>query len=132
MVLSLEVVFLVLFGLVGLSLAMASIRALVHGPDRPWFPAEIPTEEHLAAVEPYWHRSLVAIDICFNVILWLGHQNETISTHCYRAHLEGRLWGSILNWWLNGLQSHHGLRAACGDLWRSSTEANRLKKLLGV
>jgi hypothetical protein len=132
MILFLEIVFATLVGLVVLSLTMATVRALVHGPDKPWFPAEIPTEEHLAAVEPYWHRALVAIDVCFNVVLWFGRQGETISTNSYIASLEGKFWGKILNWWLNGIQSHHGLRAACGDLWRSTTEAKRLKKLLKV
>jgi hypothetical protein len=96
------------------------------------YPQDVPKAEAQAASEGYLHRCLVALDICMNVIFMAGHQSETMSTHAWRASLKGRLWGRLMNLWLNGFQAQHGPQAASGDLFRSQTEVNRMRKQLGV
>jgi hypothetical protein len=129
----LEIYLVAAFGLVLVSLLIGKIRSLVDK-NAPAFeyPRDVAKAEEKAASEPWWHRQLVALDIWMNALFFNGFSGETMSTHAWRASLEGKWWGVAMNWWLNGFQAQHGPQAASGDLWRSQTEVNRLKKLLGV
>lgn len=80
----------------------------------------VPEQEAQAAAEGYLHRVVVAFDIFLNVV-FRGREDETISARAYRAALEGKLWGRILNDFLNLLQSDHGAKAASGDLERAQS-----------
>jgi hypothetical protein len=128
-----EIVSGTIVGLIFLSIAMASIRALADGAVEKFVPSiDIAKAEVKASQECYLHRVLVAFDIFMNVVFWIGFENETISAHSYRAATEGKLWGRLMNWWLDGIQPNHGQKAASGDLERSISEVSRLKKLLGI
>src|SRR5258708_3374965 len=117
--------------LVVVSLLIGRIRSWVDKNEVPFiYPQDVAKAEAKAAAEPWWHRQLVALDIWMNSFFFNGYSGETMSTHAWRASLEGKGWGIAMNWWLNGFQAQHGPQAASGDLWRSTTEANRLKKLL--
>ena len=91
---------------------------------------DVAQQEAQAAAEGYLHRCLVAIDVCANVILLRGRQGETISAHAYRAALQNKLWGRILNGALNLIQSNHGAKAAAGDLERATSIADTEEKIL--
>jgi hypothetical protein len=97
-----------------------------------WNPTDIPAAMAKAAAEAWWHRSLGAFDIAVNVILLRGQQDETISTHSWRAACEGKMWGKAMCWWLNLFQANHGPQAACGDLERATARVAVLKKALGL
>jgi len=119
--------------LIAISAVMGFIRHKVLGPPVPFVPlVDIPKQEDRAAAEGWLHRALVAFDIFLNVVVLRGNQGETISAHSWRASNEGRLWGRLMNLWLNGFQDNHGIKAACGDLERSSAEVQVLKKSLGI
>jgi hypothetical protein len=75
---------------------------------------------------------LDALDIFLNVWFLHGENDETMSTHAWRAKLEGHLWGEAMNFWLNGFQENHGPQAASGDLERAAVRVAVLSKLLGV
>jgi hypothetical protein len=132
-VLGFEIYAIAAAGLVVLSLALATIRALF-GKTQPAFsyPVDVPKAEAKAAAEPYWHRALVALDVFLNVVVMFGNQGETMSSHAWRASMQGKLWGKLMNAWLNGFQSKHGPQAASGDLERASVMVSLLRKLLGV
>lgn len=89
----------------------------------------IPLQEAKAAKDGYIHRVLVAFDILVNVV-FRGRLDETISSRAYRAYLAGKLWGRLMNGFLNVFQADHGPKAVAGDLERSkaisSTETNTL------
>ena len=89
----------------------------------------VATAESSAAQDGYLHRVLVQFDIFVNV-LFRGRAGETISARCYRAALEGKLWGRILNGALNLIQRNHGALAAAGDLERASNIASTEEKIL--
>lgn len=36
-----------------------------------------------------WYRFLLSVDQLFNVVLWNGSQDETISSHIHRKQLNG-------------------------------------------
>lgn len=119
--------------LIAISALMGFIRHKISGPPAKFVPSiDIPKAESQAASEGWLHRSLVAFDICLNVIVLRGNQGETISAHSWRASQEGHTWGRLMNTWLSGFQDNHGIKAACGDLERSSAEVNVLKKSLGL
>lgn len=119
--------------LVVLSWAFATVRALFEGNKLAFsYPADVPVAEAKAATEKYWHRVLVALDIFLNVVVLFGNQGETMSTHAWRASLQGKLWGKLMNRWLNGFQAYHGPQAASGDLERASVMVSLLRKLLHV
>jgi hypothetical protein len=130
---SLLVIAGIIFSLVAISWGLATARALF-GKKQPAFnyPADVPIAEAQAASEGYLHKALVAIDICLNVVVLGGRQSETISTHAWIAAQEKKLWGRIMNAWLNGFQRDHGAEAASGDLQRASAEVSRMVRLLGV
>jgi hypothetical protein len=92
----------------------------------------IAQQEAQAATEGWLHRSLVAIDVAANVIILRGRQGETISAHSYRAYLEGKAWGKVLNAFLNFFQANHGAKAAAGDLERAQAMVTLQKKTLGL
>ena len=77
-------------------------------------------QEDLTAQEGYFHRVLVAFDQFVNA-LFRGRPDETISARAYRAALEGKLWGRILNAGLDLIQKDHGAKAAAGDLERATS-----------
>lgn len=90
---------------------------------------DVAQQEAQAAAEGYLHRVAVAFDIFVNVVL-RGRQGETISAHAYRAALNGKLWGRILNGALCIIQSNHGAKAAAGDLERATSIAATEEKIL--
>jgi hypothetical protein len=99
----------------------------------PWAGAQQVAAQELTASKEGWpHRALVAFDIWFNVTILRGQQDETISTHSWRAQQEGKLWGKLMCKWLNGFQPNHGFKAASGDLERAKSRVAQLSKMLGV
>ena len=118
--------------LIAMAVVLASIRALIGQISTKWNSSDVAPAEKLASAEWWPHRSLSAFDIAFNVIVLRGQPDETISTHSYRASLEGKLWGETMIAWLNGIQPNHGPRAASGDLERAQSRVAVLSKLLGV
>lgn len=91
----------------------------------------IAKQEAQAAAEGWAHRTLVALDIFVNV-LFRGRPDETISARSYRAALEGKTWGTVMNAFLNLFQANHGAKAAAGDLERAKEAAQLEDKTLGV
>ena len=86
-------------------------------------------QELQASKEGYLHRVLVALDIFLNVV-FKGREDETISARSYRAALEGKIWGRIMNAFLDIFQSNHGAKAAAGDLERANSIAVTENKIL--
>lgn len=86
-------------------------------------------QELQASKEGYIHRVLVALDIFLNVV-FKGREDETISARSYRAALEGKIWGRIMNAFLDIFQSNHGAKAAAGDLERANSIAVTENKIL--
>lgn len=133
LILGLEIFFGAVGGLIILGLFVSSIRSLLgHNTVAVWQNSDIAKTMAQAAAEAWWHRSLCAFDIAVNVILLRGQQDETISTHSWRAYTEGKLWGKTMCWWLNLFQPNHGVQAACGDLERATARVAVLKKFLGL
>ncbi len=119
--------------LVFLSVAIGSIRHWVDKGAKPFvYPDDVPAAEAKAAAEAYWHRALVALDIFLNVVVLWGAQDETMSTHAWRAKVAGKLWGKLMDLWLNGFQPQHGPQAASGDLERALARVAVLMKALGL
>lgn len=132
LILALEIFFGSVAGLIALGFIVSALKSNVHQITT-WNPAvDIPLAEAQAAAEGYLHRALVAFDIFVNVVLLKGQQDETISTHCWRASLEGKTWGDVMCWWLNLFQDNHGPQAASGDLLRATERCEVLKKALGL
>jgi hypothetical protein len=120
-------------GLIAISATMWEIRRKKTGPAPVFVPAiDIPKAEAQAAAEGWLHRAIVALDIFLNVVVLRGNQGETLSAHMWRASNENHLWGKLCTKWLNGFQDSHGIKAACGDLQRSSAEVSVLKRALGL
>ena len=119
--------------LIAVSAAISTARTLLDKNQPPFvYPADVAKAEAKAAAEGYLHRCLVALDIFMNVVFFAGRQGETMSTHAWIASQSGKLWGKLMNRWLDGFQKDHGPQAASGDLERSQAEVNRLRKILGV
>lgn len=127
------VALLIITALIAMSVIMATVRA-VRGIKTPLFHplTDVAAAELRASQEGWLHRSLVAFDIATNVIVLRGQQDETISTHAWRANQEGKLWGKLVTKWLNGFQPNHGWKAASGDLQRALARVSVLRKALGV
>jgi|SRR5579859_833204 len=119
-------------GLLAISFMMATIRSMIAGRSPVWSSSQVLVQEQRASQEGWLHRMLVAFDIAFNVIVLRGQQDETISTHSWRAQQEGKLWGKMMCKWLNGFQPDHGFKAASGDLERAKSRVAQLSKMLGV
>jgi hypothetical protein len=113
--------------------AIAGVRRLRNGP----FVPEIINEAFYtkyaaqAAGEGWLHRFLVVFDIAMNV-LFRGQEDETLSSRAYRASLERKLWGRLLNYWLDLIQPQHGPKAMVGDMWRAANRLATSKKVLGL
>lgn len=123
----------ILSGLFLIPFTMSTIRAVREPKLIPWNgQVDIDAAEARDAAEGWLHRSLSAFDIAFNVIVLRGQQDETISTHSYRAQLEGKRWGKIMMAWLNWFQPNHGPLATTGDYYRASVRVAILKKILGI
>jgi hypothetical protein len=119
-------------GLIALSAMFGAVNKF-HGNYIPWNgAAQVAVQEAKAAKEGWPHRALVAFDIWFNVTILRGQQDETISTHSWRAQQEHKLWGKLMCKWLNGFQPNHGFKAASGDLERAQSRVIVLKKALGI
>lgn len=118
--------------LVLIAVCMASIRAILGEAAQVWIPQDIAPTEARAAKEGYVHRALVALDIFVNVIVLLGEQGQTISSHAWMAAQSGEAWGKAMTTWLDWIQPNHGQQAASGDLERANTSATILRKYLGV
>src|SRR5260370_22060790 len=93
--------------LITVSVAMASIRAAIAGKEPKWDVSQVAIAEERASHEGWLHRSLVAFDIAFNVIVLRGAQDETISAHSWRAQQEGKMWGKAMCCWLSGFHPSH-------------------------
>jgi hypothetical protein len=89
----------------------------------------VPVAEASASQDGYVHRVLVAFDVFVNV-LFRGRMDETISARSYRAALQGKLWGKVMNAFLNLFQANHGALAAAGDLERADSVAGTEQKTL--
>ena len=124
-----EIIGFTIAGLISVAGAVATVRALFHLTPKPY---TLAVAEAKAAAEGWLHRSLVAFDIALNVIVLRGQQDETVSSHSYRASIEGKLWGKLMISWLNWFQPQHGQKAAAGDLERAQVRVAVLSKLLGV
>jgi hypothetical protein len=123
----------ILAGLFFVPLTIVTVRTILEGRAGPWIPAtDISEAMARDAAEGWFHRSLTAFDIAFNVIVLRGQQDETISTHTYRAFLEGKFWGKYMNKWLCWFQPNHGPLATTGDYYRAMVRVAVLKKVLGV
>ena len=127
-----EIVATAVASLITISVAMASIRAAIAGKVPAWDVSQVSIAEGRSSREGWLHRMLVAFDIVFNVIVLRGQQDETISTHSWRAQQEGKAWGKAMCWWLDGFQPNHGFKAASGDLERAKSRVAQLSKMLGV
>jgi len=127
-----EITTLSIAGLVAISVLMQTARAIFGKAAPPFVPEDVPKYEATAAHESWPHRALVAFDIAFNVIVLRGEQDETISTHSWRAQQEGKMWGKAMCWWLDGFQQDHGFKAASGDLERATARVQALKAALKV
>lgn len=125
-----EIAGYVLAGLIVIPLILTAIRGLFLRRAAPWTPGDVAEAERQAAAEWWPHRSLVALDIFYNVVVLRGQQNETISTHAWRASLLGHRWGIAMCVWLDWWQPNHGPQAASGDLQRSTARVSILSKLL--
>ena len=112
---------------------VAALRHFLRGPDviMPVNEAFVEAYELRAAREGWAHRFLVAFDICVNV-LFRGQPDETISGRAYRASLENKLWGVVMNYWLGLLENQHGAKAAVGDLQRAKNRIKINSKVLGL
>lgn len=119
-------------GLILLGLAISTIRAIIDGHSTPWIASDVQIAEKKAATEGWPHRALVALDIAINVIILRGQQDETISTHSWRAANESKTWGKVMVWWLDLFQPNHGPQAASGDLERAQVRVAILKRALGL
>lgn len=117
--------------LVTISVVMATVRAAIGNRVPQWSSSQVAVQELRASQEGWLHRALVAFDIAFNVIVLRGQQDETISTHSWRAQQEGKTWGKWMCWWLDGFQPLHGYKAASGDLERAKSRVAQLSKMLG-
>jgi hypothetical protein len=112
---------------------IAGVRRLIHGPDV----LEVIDEAFYAkyaaqaAAEGWLHRFLVVFDIAVNV-LCRGQEDETLSSRAYRASLQGKLWGRLLNYWLDLIQVQHGPKAMVGDLYRATNRVATNNKILGL
>jgi hypothetical protein len=121
-------------GLVMLALLFAALRRWRGGKfaaDYPFPPTLEETAQAKAAHEGRLLRLAVAFDIFINVLLLNGQEDETISTHAWRAKLEGKRWGKAVSWWLDLFQPGHGAQAAAGDLERAEERIAVEKKALG-
>jgi hypothetical protein len=126
-----EIFFAAVLGLIVASAIFGEINKL-RNLYTPWSKAEIPTFVLQSETEGWPHRALVAFDIWFNVTILKGQQDETISTHAWRAQLDGKTWGKLMNKWLDGFQPSHGYKAAVGDLTRAKSRVQVLSNLLGI
>lgn len=119
-------------GLILIGLGVASLRACLGETNETWILSDVAAAEAKAQKEIYPKRVLAAFDVFCNVVFFKGQQDETISTHSWRASLEGKLWGKAMIWWLNLMQPNHGQHAACGDLEKAAARVSVLAKLLGI
>jgi hypothetical protein len=112
---------------------IAGIRRLINGPfvPEPIDESFLVKYEAQAAKEGWFHRFWVVFDIFINVC-FRGQEDETISSRAWRASLQGKLWGRLLNYWLDLWQPQHGPKACIGDLWRAQTRIQTNRKALGL
>jgi len=73
----------------------------------------------------------VVFDIAVNV-LCRGQEDETLSSRAYRASLERKVWGIVLNYWLDLIQPQHGPKAMVGDMWRATNRIQTGMRVLGL
>ena len=128
-----EIVVGIIGGLWLSAFVVYAIRRLLHGPDvaEPIDSAFYAKYSARASKEGRFHRALVALDIMANVFAG-GQEDETLSARSYRAKLEGKLWGRVMDTWLCLYQSQHGPKAAVGDLYRARNRVIYNTKVLGL
>jgi hypothetical protein len=58
-------------------------------------------------------RFLLSLDQMFNVLLWNGSQDETISSHIHRRKMKGidNTFDNIVCWFLRKLESKHCIKS---------------------
>lgn len=118
-----------------IGIGIATVRRILHGKqpsDGPFPECDVVKAEEQAAKEGWLHRIFVAGDQFFNVLLWRGWPDETISAHAERAAIEGHRWGIAMCWWLDLIQPQHGHKAMSGDIRRAESVEAKEKEVLGV
>lgn len=116
--------------LIFVAFAISTIHTWIDGKAAPWVVGDVPAAEARAASEGWLHRQLDALDIWMNSFFFNGMSGMTMSTHAYIASLQGKLWGKLMNKWLDWFQPNHGPQAASGDLERGTALVAVLTKLL--
>lgn len=76
-------------------------------------------------LKKYLHNALVALDDFGNALTG-GLPTETISSRSQRAADRGNRFGKFMVWWLDKIQSNHGVKAKQGDL-RRAREIERIE-----
>lgn len=98
----------------------------------PFTAKDVDAAKARAAMNCRAHRLLVGFDVFLNILFFNGQANETMSAHCWRASLQGKLWGRLMNSWLDCFQTNHGPLAASGDLQRAENRVLVEKHALGI
>ncbi len=102
-----------------------------------WYPTgeDVESWMHSAASEPWWHRTLVVLDVAANTIFFSRLRCytvfQTMSSHFGLARLAGSQFGAAMSWFLSKTFSrHHVWKAMAGDLARDqASEAVESKPL---
>ena len=133
LLLAAEIIGYTIAGLWAMAYGTAGIRRLVKGSDvyETVDVSFIAKYEARSANEGWAHRILVMFDILVNVI-FRGQPDETISGRSYRASLEKKLWGRVMNYWLGLIEVQHGIKALIGDRQRAKNRIAINSKVLGI
>lgn len=129
---TLELSAITIASLIVIAWTLATIRAVInhHTPTTPWVVGDVADAMRRAANEAWWHRALVALDVFLNVVVLLGNQGETMSSHAWRC--SNKWWGYCMNYWLSWFQPNHGPKAASGDLERATAIKGVLEQALSI
>lgn len=130
-----EIYLIAAASLIVFAFLFAQARRVIFGKsikDYPFTAADVQKAQLQASKEGRIHRLLVAFDIFLNILIFNGQQDETMSAHAYRASQEGKLWGKLMNHWLDWFQADHGAQAASGDLERAEERISVEKKTLDI
>lgn len=130
-----EIYLIAAIGLVIFAVIFKGIRRVRTGKsvaNTPFTAADVEAAKARAALNGRLHRWLVGFDIFLNITFFNGQMDETMSAHCWRAAQKGKLWGKLMNAWLDCFQTNHGPLAASGDLQRAEARVECEKKALGL
>jgi hypothetical protein len=98
----------------------------------PLTPTEIQEYEAKAAQHGWPMEVLVSLDQTFNVLLFHGMLDETMSSHFQRMADGGNDFGKAASWVLGKIQNRHGQKAQAGDLERGKQVQAVEDQSLGV